>query len=625
MQDQGSDGARAASSQPAWWRALAGHRVAAQIVVDLAVWLVALPLATWLRYEFDLSDVDVRGLLALVPFAMAVQLVVGLAAGQYRGRWRYGSFEEVAALVRTDAVVTVLVAVVNRFVLPGRIPVSATILAGFCALLVHAGVRFVWRLVLETRMRPTGEGAKRVLVFGAGEGGEQLLTAMLRDPGSPLYPVALLDDDPSKQNLRLRGVSVVGTRRDLAAAARTYGASGLVVAIPSAEADLIRRLSAAADDAGLDLMVVPSVRDLLGSRVDVRDVRPVTEADLLGRHAVDTDVESIAEYLTGRRVLVTGAGGSIGAELCRQIWVYAPGELVMVDRDESALHAVQLALTGRALLDDRNLVVADIRDARRLDELFAEHRPEVVFHAAALKHLPLLELYPGEAVKTNVEATRVLLDAARDHGVERFVNVSTDKAADPTSVLGYTKRLAERLTSSAALAAPRGRYLSVRFGNVLGSRGSVVTAFRSQIEAGGPITVTHAEATRYFMTIEEAVQLVIQAGSLGADGDALVLDMGEPVSIMALARRLVAGTDRQIDIVQTGLRPGEKLHEVLVSRAEVPRETAHPLITAVSVDPLGTGALDPLDPHAPADALIAALRVAASSPAGTRGAVSRNP
>lgn len=612
-EDEGIDSGRT-GAQPGWWRALAEHRVAVQIVVDLAAWVVALPLATWLRYEFSLSSVDTDALALLVPFAMAVQLVVGLAAGQYRGRWRYGSFEEVAALVRTVAIVTVLVAVVNRFALPGRIPVSATILAGFCALLIHTGARYVWRLVLESRMRPSGEGAKRVLVFGAGEGGEQLLTGMLRDPNSPLYPVALLDDDPAKQNLRLRGVPVVGTGADLATVARARGASALVVAIPSADADLIRRVSQQADDVGLDVMVVPSVRDLLGSRVGVRDVRPVTEADLLGRHAVDTDVESIAEYLSGRRVLVTGAGGSIGAELCRQIWVYAPGELVMVDRDESALHAVQLALTGRALLDDPNLVVADIRDPARVAEVFADHEPEVVFHAAALKHLPLLELHPGEAVKTNVVGTRVLLEAARAHGVERFVNVSTDKAADPTSVLGYTKRIAERLTAGAAGRGEERRYLSVRFGNVLGSRGSVVTAFRSQIEAGGPVTVTHAEATRYFMTIEEAVQLVIQAGSIGGEGDALVLDMGEPVSIMALARRLVASTERSVDIVQTGLRPGEKLHEVLFSRDEVGQRTAHPLITAVAVEPLGEGVVDGLDPHARPEVVIEALRRAAAAP-----------
>lgn len=595
------------SVQPAWWRALAANRNAVQALVDAAAWAVALPMATWLRYEFELSGSDLRALALLAPFAMLVQLLVGFASGQYRGRWRYGSFEEVATLARTVAVVTVLVALVNRLVLVDRIPVSATLLAGFMALLIHAGARYTWRLVLERRMRPTGEDVQRVVVFGAGEAGEQLLTSMLRNPAGTLYPVALLDDDPAKSNLRLRGVPVVGGRQQIAAAAATYRAEGLVVAIPSADAALIRGLQAEADAAGLEMRVLPPVRDLLGGRAGVADVRPVTEADLLGRHAVDTDVEAVAGYLTGRRVLVTGAGGSIGSELCRQIWVYAPAELVMVDRDESALHAVQLSIEGRALLDSRNLVVADIRDERRMAEVFAEHRPDVVFHAAALKHLPLLEMHPGEAVKTNVLGTQILLEAAKLSRVERFVNVSTDKAADPRSVLGWSKRIAERLTAQAALDAGR-PFLSVRFGNVLGSRGSVVTAFEAQIEAGGPLTVTHAEATRYFMTVEEAVQLVIQAGALGRRADALVLEMGEPVAIMELARRLVASSGRKVDIVQTGLRPGEKIHETLLGRDEQDEPTDHPLITSVAVPPLAPGALDQLDPHASAEQVNDALR-----------------
>jgi FlaA1/EpsC-like NDP-sugar epimerase len=606
--------------QPTWWTTLAANRIVVQATVDALAWVVALPAATILRYELDLTAEDLEPLAVLVPVAVVVQLVVGLAAGQYRGRWRYGSFEEVAALVRTVAVVTTLVAVVNRFLLASRVPMSATIGAGLIAILIHCGARYTWRLVLERRMRPTGEGATRVLVLGAGEGGEQLLTSIMRNSSSELYPVALLDDDPAKANLRLRGVPVVGGRRDLARVATERGATAVVVAIPSADASLIREVMQEADAVGLETMVLPPTRDLLGARVRVGDVRPVTEADMLGRHAVDTDVEAIAGYLTGRRVLVTGAGGSIGAELCRQIWVYAPAELVMLDRDESALHAVQLALEGRALLDDRNLVVADIRDEPRLAQVFAEHRPEVVFHAAALKHLPLLELYPGEAVRTNVDGTRLLLEASQRHAVERFVNISTDKAVDPVSVLGYSKRVAERLTAGAGAedGGARGRYLSVRFGNVLGSRGSVLTAFRAQVDAGGPVTVTHAEATRYFMTVQEAVQLVIQAGAIGGGGEALVLDMGEPILVMDLARRLVASSDRSIDIVQTGLRPGEKVHEALFGRDEQPQATVHDLITSVAVEPLVAADVAHLDPYAAVEVVCEALRAAAATSTARR-------
>jgi FlaA1/EpsC-like NDP-sugar epimerase len=319
--------------------------------------------------------------------------------------------------------------------------------------------------------------------------------------------------------------------------------------------------------------------------VSTSDIRPVTHADLLGRHEVDTDVESIAGYVTGKRVLVTGAGGSIGSELSRQLYRFAPASLVLLDRDESALHAVQLSIEGRALLDSRNLVVADIRDRDRVLAVFEEHRPEVVFHAAALKHLPLLEMHPVEALKTNVWGTQNLVDAAIATGVEKFVNISTDKAADPCSVLGYSKRLAERLTATAS-DHDGAVFLSVRFGNVLGSRGSVLTAFAAQIEAGGPITVTHPDVTRYFMTVEEAVQLVIQAGAVGRDGEALVLDMGEPVKIDDVAKRLIGEADRPIEIVYTGLREGEKLHEVLFGADERGERPCHPRISHVSVPPL---------------------------------------
>ena len=408
---------------------------------------------------------------------------------------------------------------------------------------------------------------------------------MVTNPESPYAPVAVLDDSPELQNLRLRGVPVRGTRRDLEQVARDTGATVLVIAIPSADGELIRDLAADADRLGLRTRVLPPVAELFGSAIGVADIRPVTEADLLGRREIDTDISAVSDYVAGNRVLVTGAGGSIGSELCRQIDRFAPAQLIMLDRDESALHAVQLSLEGRALLDDPNLVVADIRDGGRVDEVFDRYRPDVVFHAAALKHLPLLEMHPAEGYKTNVWGTRHLLESAGRHGVRRFVNVSTDKAADATSVLGRTKRLAEQLTADAGARFP-GTYLSVRFGNVLGSRGSVLPAFRAQVEAGGPVTVTHPDVTRYFMTVEEAVQLMVQAGAIGGDGEVLVLDMGEPVKIVDVARRLVAEADRSIEIVFTGLRPGEKLHEVLFSDGERDERPLHPLISHCAVPPL---------------------------------------
>ncbi len=322
-----------------------------------------------------------------------------------------------------------------------------------------------------------------------------------------------------------------------------------------------------------------------------------SELDLLGRRELNLDTESVAHYLTGRAVLVTGAGGSIGSELCRQIHRYSPSSLVMLDRDESALQAVQISIEGQGLLDSRDLVICNIRDRKRLAEVFDEHRPDVVFHAAALKHLPLLEMHGEEGWKTNVWGTQNLLELATRTGVDRFVNVSTDKAADSTSVLGHTKRLAEQLTSFAGKHND-GTYLSVRFGNVLGSRGSVLPLFREQIERGGPVTVTDPEVTRFFMTIPEACGLVIQAGTLQEeDGRVLVLDMGEPVKIDDMARRLVAESDEDIEIIYTGLRPGEKLHEVLFSPDEVPSSSGHPLISAVNVPSMSPTEVRIVDPY----------------------------
>jgi len=397
--------------------------------------------------------------------------------------------------------------------------------------------------------------------------------------------VAILDDDPRKQQLRLRGIRVQGTRSDIVAVAEQTGAEVLLIAIPSAGSAVIRDLYDIAASAGLAVAALPPVAELLGQGIGVAQLRPLTDADLLGRHAVDTDMASIAGYLRGKVVLVTGAGGSIGSELCRQILPFKPAELVLVDHDESAIHACQLTLDGRGQLDTPNLVVASIRDRDRMRAVFQRWRPHVVFHAAALKHVPLLEMHPDEAVKTNVWGTQNVLEAAATAGVERFVNISTDKAADPINMLGRTKRVAEQLTAGMA-AQTAGRFLSVRFGNVLGSRGSVLTAFRSQIENGGPVTVTHPDVTRYFMTVQEAVQLVIQAGAIGNDGEVLVLDMGEPVRIAEVAERMVASSPHDVEIIYTGLRPGEKVHEVLFGMDEQDHRPHHPLISHVMVPPM---------------------------------------
>ncbi len=583
-----------------------------QIVVDVTAWTLGLWLAHFLRYDLILERLFDVGVLYAALSVAVLQVTFGFLGHLYRGRYRYGSFDEVLGVLLAAACAAVGLAVLNETVPAMQwVPRSVPFVGAFVAFTFMLGVRYLWRMRRESEHRSSGrrvsDVAQPLLLFGAGEGADQAIVAMLRDRASRYLPVGLLDDDTSKSNLRLRGVPVLGTRQDLARVAEKTGATSLLLAVPSADGVLVREVSALALAAGLKVKVLPTVDLLLEGRVGVDDIRDLDLPDLLGRRQIELDLDGIAGYLTGRRVLVTGAGGSIGSELCRQISHYAPSELLMLDRDESALHAVQLSLTGRALLDGEDLVLADIRDIDQMHRIFSDRRPQVVFHAAALKHLTLLERFPGEAVKSNVWGTLTVLEAAREAGVEHFVNISTDKAADPTSVLGYSKRIAERLTADVASRSD-GIFVSVRFGNVLGSRGSVLTAFTAQIAAGGPVTVTHPDVTRYFMTVQEAVQLVIQAAAVGNDGEVLVLDMGEPVRIDDVARRLVDQATRKVEIVYTGLRQGEKMHEDLLSADEPDVRPGHPLISQVAVASMAPSEALALDPWELPEDVTAALR-----------------
>ncbi len=578
-----------------------------QALLDNIAWAVALVLAVVVRYGLDTSKVNYARLVVMLPVVWIAQIWAGRSSGLYRGKWIFGSFEEVAAVARTVATATAVLVVADALRARNRpIPFVAAFAGGAIAFLLQGALRYAWRLAQERRFRLRATERTRVLVFGAGLGGMQAIHAMLRDESSPYLPVALLDDDVEKRGLSIMGVRVVGGREATRAAAERFGADAVLVAVPSADAQLVRELIDLSVPLGLEVRVLPSVRELLGGEVEVGDIREPDERDFLGRHQVETDMQEIAGYLEGRVVVVTGAGGSIGSELCRQIATFKPAELIMIDRDESALHGVQLSLEGRALLDSPNLVLLDIRDRERVRRLFADRRPDVVFHAAALKHLPLLESHPAEALKTNIWGTLAVLEAAAAAGVKTFINISTDKAANPTSVLGYSKRCAEGLTAWMA-ARVDGAFLSVRFGNVLGSRGSVLTTFRAQIGSGGPLTVTHPEVTRFFMTVEEAVQLVVQAGAVGAGGDVLVLDMGEPVRIADVARRLAAISEKPIPIEYTGLRPGEKLHEELFGTGEIRRASGHEQIQAVAAPALDPGLVRNLDPNVTCPEIIATM------------------
>ncbi|MGN6250586.1 MAG: polysaccharide biosynthesis protein [Marmoricola sp.] len=571
-----------------------------QRLFDLGAWVLSYGAMAWIQVAVGYGpESQIEPSLLIGLCCGAAFLLFTMPLRLHDGRSPIGSFDDAVLTGVVGGLVSLLGLVATSYADSVRLSVGVT--GPMCALVLLLGSRAVYRVVRDaTLLRSVG--ARRadrepVLVIGAGNGAKQLVGDMMREPRCRWRPVALLDDDPYRRHRRIAGVPVVGPTAALEAVTERLGVRTVILAIPSASAGLVQQFNQRAREGSLDLKVLPSVNDLGNpAHVKIEDVRDIDVSDFLGRQQIETDIHTIADYLTGKVVLVTGAGGSIGSELCRQISRFGPAELIMLDRDESALHGVQLSLEGRALLDSDDVVLGDIRDERFVDELFRRRRPDVVFHAAALKHLPLLESGPGEAVKTNVWGTQTVLRAAVAAGVDRFVNISTDKAADPTSVLGHSKRLAEGLTSAAALDGA-GQFMSVRFGNVLGSRGSVLTTFTAQIARGGPVTVTDPRVTRFFMTIAEAVQLVIQAGAIGRDGDALVLDMGDPVSIQAVAEQLIDMSGKSVEIVYTGLRDGEKLHEQLFSDGEADRRPFHPLISHVPVPPFSPSDAARLDPY----------------------------
>jgi FlaA1/EpsC-like NDP-sugar epimerase len=566
-------------------------RFGSQYLVDALAWAIALVATVFYRYDFVEHRVAWWPVLFICVAAVLFQLVLGWGFWLYRGRHTYGSFEEVRSLLLTVLATAVVTGVPVVFLGASvHLPRSAVLIAFPFAFILMGAVRYIKRLYVDRVVTPTDD-ARRVLVYGAGYLGGVMVRRMLTDTRSNYVPVGLIDDDRAKRHRHVMGVPVLGRLTDLSRIAQDTNATELIVTIAKVDSVLLRAISDIAEPLGLTVKVLPVLMDILEGKTKLSDVRDISIADLIGRHPVDTQVESIAGYLLGKRILVTGAGGSIGSELCRQILTFSPAELIMLDRDETALQQVQLSISGHGLLDTEEVVLADIRDAEALQKIFQERKPEVVFHAAALKHLPMLEQYPDEAWKTNVLGSLNVLQASMAVGVKTFVNVSTDKAANPTSNLGHSKRAAERLTAWAARESGA-NYLSVRFGNVIGSRGSMLPVFESMIASGGPLMVTHPDVTRFFMTIPEACQLVVQAGGIGRPGEVLILDMGEPVRILDVAKRMIGRSGKDIQIVFTGLRAGEKLHEELIGFDELDDRPFHPKISHAQIPPIHPSRLD---------------------------------
>lgn len=561
------------------------------IVVDAVLWAAMYMLALWMRFDFSVDRLAESLRMGSVYLVLAALIVltwaVGWLVGLYRGRFVPGSVLESSVLTFVFSAVTVTVFLGH--IVGGQyegVPRSTSIVTGAFATLAALVLR---SLVRRKRLFGAGgtKNAERALVFGAGDGGSQLVRQLRRSEVSHFNPVGILDDDTGKRHMVIEGVRVHGGREILEELAQKTGASTLLLAVPSLPANELIEIRDRAEAAGLHVLVLPPLDSMMRGRVAADELREINVDDLLGRKPAQLNQTQIAEYLRGKRIMVTGAGGSIGSELCRQISRFRPAELMMLDRDESGLHSVQLSIQDQAMLDGDDTILASIRDRESIMSIFASRKPEIVFHAAALKHMPLLEHYPLEALKTNVLGTLNLLDAAEFHGVETFVNISTDKAANPSSVLGTSKRVGERLTAGKAVNNASTKFVSVRFGNVLGSRGSVLTVFEKQIKDGGPVTVTDPHVNRFFMTIPEACQLVLQAAAVGETGETLVLDMGDPIKIEDVARTLIEQSGKDIEIVYTGLRENEKLSEELFDDTEDPVfGLRHEALSEVKVLPL---------------------------------------
>ncbi|MDH3688467.1 MAG: polysaccharide biosynthesis protein [Gammaproteobacteria bacterium] len=534
--------------------------------------------AYWLRYNMGLvPEVFLKQAIVLLPIVIAIHTGAFIFFGVHRGVWRFISIPDLVRLVKAAVIGTLVVAM--TIFLQTRlqfVPRSIFVLHGLLLILLLGAPRLLYRFAKDRHL--SSEREKKVLVVGAGSAGELLVRDLLRNSPRVFDPIAFVDDDPSKHGKEIHGIRVIGDCNSIAGFKQELPVDLALIAVPSASARQMQCIVELCEQARIPFRTLPKLHDLMTGQVSIRELREVQLDDLLGRAPVSLDWQRISEDLNGKRILVTGGGGSIGSELSRQLSGLDPECLILFERSEFNLYSIELEL--RRSFPDLNLecCLGDVCDEIALDNLFAQHRPDFVFHAAAYKHVPLLETQARETMRNNVLGTNRVAKAAQRHNCETFVLISTDKAVNPSSIMGATKRIAEILCQTGNFASPT-RFVTVRFGNVLGSAGSVVPFFRQQIERGGPVTVTHPDVTRYFMTTAEACQLILQASVLGSGGEIYVLDMGDPIKVSYLAEQMIRLSGKipseDIDIVYSGLRPGEKMTEELFYSDEVLTDTAH--------------------------------------------------
>jgi FlaA1/EpsC-like NDP-sugar epimerase len=511
----------------------------------------------------------------------------------YHRAWQYASVGELVAIVKVVTISTMITMLMQKSAF-GNTYVRALMITWMIHLLLIGGSRFSWRMFRDNYMNKQ-ENVKRTLIIGAGSAGTMVARQLLHNIETDLKPAAFIDDDPKKYKLNILGIPVVGDSSFIPQTVADYKIEHIVIAIPSLSQKELNRIFDECAKTKAKTQIIPKLEDLMTGKLSVNTFRDVEVEDLLGREPVELDITSISEYVAGKTVLVTGAGGSIGSEICRQICKFSPSKILLLGHGENSIYQIDMEL--KSLYQNKIEIVpliADVQDRKRIFGVMEKHRPDVVYHAAAHKHVPLMEYNPREAVKNNVFGTKNVAEAADTFGVHTFVMISTDKAVNPTNVMGSTKRIAEMIIQRLAQQS-KTKFVAVRFGNVLGSRGSVIPLFKKQIKAGGPITVTHPDITRYFMTIPEASRLVIQAGSLAKGGEIFVLDMGEPVKIVDLAKNLIklsGFTEEEIGIRYSGLRPGEKMYEELLNEKEIFPE---PVYTKIFIGKAVLGQEDEID------------------------------
>jgi FlaA1/EpsC-like NDP-sugar epimerase len=550
-------------------RPLGTTRRASVVLVDLLLTVAGNYFAFWLRFDGAIPAAFWALWRETIPLLVLLRGLTFIPFHLHDSVWQYVGLRDLRAIVASVTASSVLFCLLIRGVLGLRAyPRSVFLMDLVLVVCLMAAVRVGWRLGREYRANAR---TKRVLIFGAGDAGARIVREILKGGEHGYHPVGFVDDDPAKVGQRIHGIPVLGTRADLPRIIGETNPSEVLVAIARAAPEMFRGVVKALESHKLPIRAMPHLRDILEGRARLHDVRDLAVADLLGRVPVGLDMDTVRHLVEGKRVLVTGAGGTIGSELSRQIAALGPKSLVLFERYENALWTVERSVAGLKPGGSVYSVIADVTDERRVDEVLAEHRPEVILHAAAHKHVPLMELNPCEAVKNNVKGTRIVGEAAVRHQVERFVLISSDKAVNPSSVMGATKRVTELLAMALAERGSTG-FVVVRFGNVIGSNGSVIPLFLEQIKGGGPVTITHPDMRRYFMLIPEAVQLVLQAAALGEKGALYVLDMGDEIRVVDMARNLIrlAGfiPEREIPIIYIGVRPGEKLSEELVASDE---------------------------------------------------------